>query len=318
MPIPIGRYLTSIGYVNDYYSLSGTSYKAANICTDKLLFYQNLRHLSPNLEQKSKCTLLNNSFIENLNDLSYPLIIKPRFGSGNRDVIAISNQTSLKNALKNIDIKKEDFLAESLIQGKEFGVNGVVLNGVYNHILIREKLLTPLPYRQCIGNIVHEEIKEISFHLQRIVDKLKLKNSLIIADIIMTNDNKLFTIEVAPRLSGHYLSEFIKIATGIDIIKEWINLALNKPFDFKPRFNKNAIIRYFDFEGKVIPPNFERLKENLGIFSYECNLKGNLEKVKDGASIMSRGYAVLLGNSKKEVILNAEKLIKNFKRNSDG
>ena len=42
-----------------------------------------------------------------LSILKFPLIIKPRFGSGSRDVIAVKNQDELKNALSKIDLNKQ-------------------------------------------------------------------------------------------------------------------------------------------------------------------------------------------------------------------
>lgn len=38
LPVPIGRYLITIGALNDYYKLDGFSFEMADICTDKLKF----------------------------------------------------------------------------------------------------------------------------------------------------------------------------------------------------------------------------------------------------------------------------------------
>ena len=250
-----------------------------------------------------------------LSILKFPLIIKPRFGSGSRDVIAVKNQDELKNALSKIDLNKEDFLAETLVEGVEYGLSGAVVNGKYIHILIRQKLLTPLPYRQSIGSLSASEIFEVTNYMQLVSTRLNLKNCLINADLIITPEREPFIIELAPRPSGHYLSStFVEIATGVNMTKEWINMILGKAFSFEPKFTKHAIIRYFDFEGRVIPPNFEILKNELGIVKYECNINGVLGKVTDGKSIMNRGYAIIVASNKQECLANADALIKKFKK----
>lgn len=252
-----------------------------------------------------------------LSILKFPLIIKPRFGSGSRDVIAVKNQDELKNALSKIDLNKEDFLAETLVEGVEYGLSGAVVNGKYIHILIRQKLLTPLPYRQSIGSLSASEIFEVTNYMQRVSTRLNLKNCLINADLIITPEGEPFIIELAPRPSGHYLSStFVEIATGVNMTKEWINMILGKAFSFEPKFIKHAIIRYFDFEGRVTPPNFEILKNELGIVKYECNINGVLGKVTDGKSIMNRGYAIIVASNKQECLAKADALIKKFKKDT--
>ncbi len=325
LPVPIGRYLITTGSINDYYKLGGVSYKAADLCTDKLLFHKKLRNLTnetmggvfPPSEEGDlrpiECHLITPNL--DLRVLKFPLIIKPRFGSGSRDVIAVKDQHEFKNALAKIDLSKEDFLAETLVEGTEYGLSGAVINGKYIHILIREKLLTPLPYRQSIGNLSAPEILEVTRYMQRVATRLNLKNCLINADLIITPEGEPFIIELAPRPSGHYLSStFVEISTGVNMTKEWINMILGKPFSFEPKFTKHAIIRYFDFEGRVVPPNFEILKNELGIVKYECNINGILGKVINGASIMNRGYAIIVASNKQECLTNTDALIKKFKK----
>lgn len=252
-----------------------------------------------------------------LSILKFPLIIKPRFGSGSRDVIAVKNQDELKNALAKIDLNKEDFLAETLVEGTEYGLSGAVVNGKYIHILIRQKLLTPLPYRQSIGSLSASEIFEVTHYMQLVSTRLNLKNCLINADLIITPEGEPFIIELAPRPSGHYLSStFVEIVTGVNMTKEWINMILGKTFSFEPKFTKHAIIRYFDFEGRVTPPNFEILKNELGIVKYECNINGVLGKVTDGKSIMNRGYAIIVASNKQECLAKADALMKKFKKDT--
>lgn len=313
LPVPIGRYLITIGALNDYYNLNGFSYKMADICTDKLKFASALVDNGEGLGSLRDIKF--DIFDPNLNHnkLNFPLIIKPRFGSGSKDTIVISNLDEFKNIAKNIKFTKMDFLIEEFIDGLEYGIDAAIINGKFHHILSRQKLLTPLPYRQAIGYISIDEIPSISSYIQNIITKLNIDNCLLHADII-TKNNRAFIIELATRPSGHYLSKFIEITTGINPTKEWINKSLNLPYNFKPKFRKNTIIRYFDFEGDWIAADFDLLKDSLGIIDYRCEINSTLPKVIDSSTIMDRGYAIIEANSKEECIKNANKLISNFKR----
>ena len=319
LPVPLGRCLVTTAALIEHFNLEGASFIATDICTDKLKFHKFLGgvlsqnyHKRETILKKVDCFLISDDL--DLSKLKYPLIIKPRFGSGSKDVIAVKNLSELEKFLCGKDLKNNDFLAQTLVEGVEYGLDGVVIDGCYKHILLRQKLLTPLPYRQSIGNISAKEIKKISQSLQAIATNLKLKNSLLNADIIITPNSEPFIIEISPRPSGHYLSStFVQIVTGINMIKEWINLSLKKPFDFEPRFFKHAIIRYFDCEGEVKIPNFNALKNELGIIKYECNINRNLCKVTNGASIMWRGYAIMVADTSQECLENAQILMNEFK-----
>ncbi|WP_180381870.1 ATP-grasp domain-containing protein [Campylobacter devanensis] len=317
LPVPIGRCLNTIGALNDYYNLNGFSYKMADICTDKLKFASALADNGGGLGSLRDIKFDIFDPNSNHNKLKFPLIIKPRFGSGSKDTIVISNLDELKNITQNIKFTKMDFLIEEFIDGLEYGIDAVIINGEFHHILLRQKLLTPLPYRQAIGYISIDEIPSISSYIQKVITKLNIDNCLLHADII-TKDNRAFIIELSTRPSGHYLSKFIEITTGINPTKEWINKSLNLPYNFKPKFRKNTVIRYFDFEGDWIAADFDLLKDSLGIVDYRCEINSTLPKVIDGSTIMDRGYAIIQTNSKEQSLINTQKLISNFKRKIDG
>lgn len=97
-----------------------------------------------------------------LNQLKFLLIIKPRFGSGSRDVLVITTDNELKEIYKNDKFTKEDFLIKEFINGIKYELDAVVIGRKYHHILIREKQITHLPYRQAIANISIDEIPAIN------------------------------------------------------------------------------------------------------------------------------------------------------------
>ncbi|WP_297985172.1 ATP-grasp domain-containing protein [uncultured Campylobacter sp.] len=319
LPVPIGRCLNTIGALNDYYKLDGFSFEMADICTDKLKFALALTGGGSGLQIKPIKNLRNAKFKLvrpnlDISEFKFPLIIKPRFGSGSKDVIAIKDAIELENILKDSKFTKEDFIIEELIDGIEYGLDAVVIDGVFHHILMRQKFITPLPYRQAIGNISTSEIPAVSKYMQEIIATLNIDNTLLNADLIITPSGEPFIIELATRPSGHHLSKFIELVTGVNPTKEWINRSLNLPYSFEVKFLKNMIIRYFDLEGECQMAEFGTLKDELGIIDYQCHISSPLSKVTDGASIMSRGYAIIEANSKEECMNNAQKLISNFKR----
>lgn len=322
LPVPVGRCLRVGGVINDFYGLKGPSQKECDVCTDKLAFHsalnpENKRETSglmePNL-RGAECYLMNKA--SNLpSDVDFPLVVKPRYGSGSKDVTVVLNASKYEKCAARLNLKSGEFLRESFIKGEEYGINAAVIEGEYIHVLARKKLLTPPPYRQSVGYVATPEIAAISERLKAVIKRLELKNCLMHADIILRENGEPFVIELAPRPSGHYLtSDFIEIATGVNLTREWLNFTLNKPFKFEPKFLKSAMIRYFDFGYDVLPPSFNEIKDQCGIVKFKCGNLKNLGEVKDGASLMDRGYAIIIAESEEECLEKASALMSKFSK----
>lgn len=114
IPIPIGRYLAVTGYINERYNLKGIKELPTRLSTDKyefhkVLYKQGLRNI--------QCYLLK-PYEEELSkdyDIKFPAILKPRYGSGSRDVFYCSNEVDLWEAETNIQDSVEDFILEQAI-----------------------------------------------------------------------------------------------------------------------------------------------------------------------------------------------------------
>ena len=164
VPVPIGRYLISTGSVNDHYNLVGAGRETTDICTDKWLFHQTLR----NAELRNiNCSLLKKGEKIRKAPLPYPIIVKPRYGAGSHQVYKISNAIEWQKFSDEMPLE-EDFIIEDAVDGTEYGIDGMVLNGKFQLVLARKKLITPLPYRQCVGYISVNENKENSSLLARL------------------------------------------------------------------------------------------------------------------------------------------------------
>lgn len=320
LPVPIGRYLISAGAVNDYYRLIGLSKESANVCTDKFLFHEVLKQSGL---RNAKCQLLKKG--ETLKEEpEFPCIVKPRFGAGSRGVWQIDNRSQWKEFAAQTPFE-EDYVIETLVEGTEYGVDAMIVEGKFHLVLLRKKMLTPPPARQCVGYYSVLEPEEETWrvvvcnYLEKISKVLGLTNTVLHADIIRREENAPFVIELSARPSGHRLHDvFTPLATGVNMIESYIRLIQNKLGDNREKTERKEkdreesyLIHYFDMEDCEITkiPTEEELRKKYPLVGYECHLtKGYQKKVIDGHSVMGRGYFILKGKNEEELL----ELSKNF------
>ncbi len=325
LTVPIGRYLYTTACINEDFNLKGIKKDFTEISIDKFKFHKflnkrNLRNI------KSYLLKAYGEDIKKHYDINFPVIIKPRYGSGSRDIFYAENQTVLDEVLKKVKDLNEDFILEEFVNGQEYGVDAAVINGKYHSILIRKKVVTDLPQRQDTANISLCEnengIKErIYAKMTEICNAMKYDDCLINCDIIV-NDDDVFIVEIGPRPSGYYVyDEFVPFATGVDMSKEYINYMLlgEDGCCFEPLYTKKAIIKYFDFENIKISyiPDEKKVQNSIvgKLIKWNCNIKENdyMCKVTNGHSIMSRGYFILEGENEKSLINDVDKVMSLFK-----
>lgn len=323
IPIPIGRYLSTMGFINDKFNFKGASYAATEVSTDKYLFHKILN----NAGLRNIQMYLVNSEMDTTNiNIEYPAILKPRFGSGSRDVFFVKSDAELTENIKKVKALDEDFILEQAVEGEEYSIDGAVINGKFQMTLLRKKVITPLPVRQPISSfsVVQSEenkktIERVQNHVQEVVNTLCYNNCLINADLII-NEDEVFVIEAAPRPSGHNLHNvFVPLSTGIDIAEEYIKYLLDKPYSFISSNIRQTQIRFFDFDNVVVEsvPTEKIIREKLGnsLVKWECNINHgeHLGKVVNGHSIMGRGFFIVRGESETDLISKSEWVLEQFK-----
>lgn len=320
IPVPVGKMLYMSGKINEIFQLPGVKEEASLYSTDKYKFH---RKLEKDQLRNCNCLLLTYDKKGAVKyDGKYPAIIKPRYGSGSRDVFTVNSETELKIALEKVKDCKEDFVLEELQEGSEYGIDGAIINGQFQLILVRKKIITPLPIRQAIGNLSISDdmdlFNQVKSFFQKVVTCMKLDQCLMHADIII-NEEGIFPIEVSARPSGHNLhSSFVPLATGVDMIAEYLKyLKKDSNYNFLPKYTKRLLIRYFDFENckiTYIPTQEELAERGYRILQWQCNIRVGdvMEKVIDGHSIMGRGYFIIEGDSEEELCQLSSKVLNSF------
>ena len=330
--VPIGRYLTTTGAVNDALGLPGITKDMASLCTDKYAFH---KLLSSAGLRNCHCALVRGGSIEGIhaddeninpsgNDakhttilcnygFTYPVIMKPRYGSGSRGIMIANDEQELEDIMLDMEDIDEDYILEECLDGEEYGVDAVVVGGEFHLVLLRYKINTPLPNRQAVAYIsvtTNEKIYNIiRTYMCKVVDAMGLDECLLHADILDT-DRGIFAIEVSARPSGHNLHNlFTPLATGVDMAKEYMKYRMGESYSFDPTYTKQLMIHYFNMEGAVqtVP---DRAAVEKAITAYDaklvewsCNITPGdyLEPVTTGHSLMYRGYYIVEFNNRVDI-----------------
>lgn len=330
LPVPIGRYLTTVGAVNDYYGLKGISEEAARNCTDKYRFH---KKLSSQGLRDGQCLLIKEGILasravkeaEKLfksEKSGRSFVIKPRYGSGSRGVFLAYSLADISDYLGQGDVT-EDFVLESVFSGIEYGVDAAVYDGRLSLFLVREKLLTQPPYRQCVGYLSVDRQKEtgiyreIGAYLQQVIEVLRIDHCLVHCDL-MWDGGIPMVIELAGRPSGHNLHNlFTPLATGVSMIDQYITYIEDSRKVTHGKCNevtRRLLIGYFDSEPCKLRcvPNDDMVRKQFGrkLLKYDCYLKpGVLQEVQDGHTLMQRGYYIFEDESKERLLKDREELL---------
>lgn len=329
LTVPIGRYLTTIGTVNDTLGLPGISREMADLCTDKFRFH---KKLSENDLRRCRCYKVDDGRIADAEGtvfpaqgsmtaglpLTLPGILKPRFGSGSRGIHMITRKEQLVPALGMVS--GEPYVLEECIAGEEYGVDGAVTEGKFQMVLLRKKENTPPPSRQAVGyfSVLPSDgfWKQVYNYMKKAVACLGLGECLLHADIIKGAEGP-FIIELSARPSGHNLHNlFTPMCTGVDMAEEYIKYRMGRSYSFLPGQTKSMMIHYFDMEGIVRNvPDREQVSRAVGegLAAWECSIRQGeeLKPVSDGHSLMGRGYFVMKGSGDSQ-FRNQAKVVKNM------
>ena len=323
LTVPIGRYLTTIGAVNDALGLPGVSREAAALCTDKYRFHQ---ILSAHGLRNGECHLIPGDETTGGTDVplttTYPAILKPRYGSGSRGIFFIRDQKEQQDALRQIAGAGEDYILEHAASGEEYGVDAVVTEQKFQIILLRRKINTPPPDRQAVGYLAvmpkeQEDLyRRVTAYMTQVAQTMNLQECLFHADLMIEEapEDPIFVIELSARPSGHNLHNlFTPLATGVDMAEQYLRYRAGMDYSFLPCCTEHMLIHYFDMEGVVTSAPSEKevveaLQQSVRLRKWLCTI-GSGERlchISTGHSLMGRGYFILSGSTEERLLEAAE------------
>lgn len=227
-------------YVAEKMGLPTNPYESVMILTQKDLFRRFMK-------ENGFCVPEGKSFSDKqeaykfFKSLRLPVMIKPTDASGSKGVTKVINDSQFDEAY---DMALHYSLSghviiEQFIEkvGYQIDGDGFILDGKIRFfgVMDQHKDLECAPYVP-IGlscpSVQSKEIQEKARQeIQRIFDLLNMRFGAFNFEYIVDADENVYIIEIGPRNGGNFITDTLKLATGIDLASYTIRAALGEPCD---------------------------------------------------------------------------------------
>ncbi|EMB26980.1 ATP-grasp domain-containing protein [Treponema denticola] len=243
----------SVAAIAESCSLSGHSLEAARRASDKVLMrecFEKHGVPSPKFTHIFKNEIDEALQILKQKAIPFPLTVKPADNMGARGCRLVYSQDELRPALEDaVNFSRSGkAIAEEFIDGEEFSLEALVINGeIFLNALADRHIFFP-PYFVEMGHTIPSiKSKEECDELIRVfflgIKALGLTNGAAKGDIFLRKaepqkkgKRTACVGEIAARLSGGYMSGWtVPYSSGFDVTKAAVKIALGEPVDELPK-----------------------------------------------------------------------------------
>ncbi|GAB1798366.1 ATP-grasp domain-containing protein [Priestia megaterium] len=301
-------------------------YEASLRCRNKKLARQKLNEAGVG-EVQYRLVTSESDLESELQDMDLPLIVKPSNDSGSKNVYLCKSESEISTAIKHIVQSKKnivgqsidtDILIEEFLDGPEFSIESVTVNGQTIILGITKKLVTPYPLSIEIGHdfpadLDLDEEKEIRSLVKESLAALGVDFAVTHTEVKLTNKGPRL-VEVNARPGGDEIPHLVKAVTGIDLKSLAFLVTLGKGIDslnLSSTTVPSASIRFLlaNQEGKV---SFNDQFQSAYIKEQKWYVK-NGESVKRTESNFDRlGYFIVYGDEKNPSSSKVDSVEKGF------
>jgi biotin carboxylase len=255
----------------------------------------------------------------------FPFVLKPTDASGQKGIELINNSRDIKkkiNIIKSFSSDKK-VLIEKFYNGYELNVVALVENKKVKFLSISHRktsikksfgIATEHIYPSKLNNTQLKELKKLCI---KSIKSIGLINGVAYPQVILTDNDEFYLIEIASRIPGGYMREMALMASGIDPIEFMIHHCLgykNSLARCKKHIKKKSIyIKFFtklDFEKiKYIKriKGLNNAKKTKGI--YDIFFRKTKQIPKLNSSHDRFGAILAYGNNITQAINNVKKSI---------
>ena len=214
--------------------------------------------------------------LSDADSFNWPVIVKPTDSAGSKGVTRVDEKDQLEKAIKhalNFSHAKEFIIEDFLLQkgfssdSDCFSIDGNMV--FYSFSAQRfdrncENPYTPSAY-SWPSNISHDQQTFLKVEIQRLVKLLGLGTSIYNIETRECINGKSYIMEVSPRGGGNRLAEMVYLATGVDLITEYVKFCVGLPLNRitqKPYYTNIAeIILHIKKDGRFKGLRISKLLE---------------------------------------------------------
>lgn len=313
----------TVAYLNEELGLRGIGIEKANLFTDKSLQRQFCKEHGIMIPEFKLCVTPQDALP--LLEKYGKIIIKPIDSQSSRGVYTIESEKQLRAKYQesvNWSNRRKEFLAEEYIDGDEFTIDGLVVNGNHYPLCISVKEMYPQNPNISRTQAYSYSSEEHDYQLLRetnkaLIETIGLPMGLTHSEY-KAHNGKFYLIEAGARGGGSNLSgKIVPFMSGIDNYEYLIKEALGEPVDEdKVKNNKYdddlyVVMRFFDFgEGIVKSVNgLDFLRTHPMLIDYQLEVKDGDQLKQPEYGRLRPGHFIIGGTGKDKVIAEADKIL---------
>lgn len=317
----------TVAYVNEKLGLRGIGIEKADLFTDKS-------------KQRDFCKerglAIPDYIVCETSDDTMPLlqkygkvVIKPIDSQSSRGVSIITSRDELEEKYKEAvwwSNRRKVFLAEEYIEGDEFTIDGLVINGRHYPLCVSIKEMYPQNPNISRTQTYSYLSDKHDYNLLRKTNKELIEAMGLPMGLTHTeyraHNGRYYLVEAGARGGGSNLSgKIVPFMSGVDnyeyLIKEALGESVDEDYVKNISFSKDkyAVMRFFDFGEGVVDDIVGRdfLENHPMLIDYQLEVKPGDELKQPKYGRLRPGHFIIGGDGKANVECEANKIIEAVK-----
>lgn len=246
--------------------------------------------------------------IKFIDEKSYPVVIKPRFGSGSESVLILHSEIELRDYIAQSP-ELNLMMIEEYIDGQMYHIDGFMNCGKLEYFPSKYvNGCLAFNQNQFLGSFGIEDIfvkKQINDFIIKMFSPFKeLKSSFVFHLEIFNRKNELLLCEVASRIGGGYINDVLEERTNINFFDLHFEIELNGKSGKKiAQSNKNFGFIMLPYKKGVLLSTIPFYSNKIKKIDWDENLIGHKFDEPDSSIDHYIGYVFdCTGMSESEII----------------